>query len=58
MLGAAIEIDEPFYAGESTGAVRAVQPAAEIVRELAEAAERLLAQGARLVEPAPEPLAG
>jgi hypothetical protein len=25
----------PFYAGQSAGAVRAVQPAAEIVRELA-----------------------
>jgi NAD(P)H-dependent flavin oxidoreductase YrpB (nitropropane dioxygenase family) len=32
----------PMYAGESVGSVRAVQPAAEIVRELAEGAEKLL----------------
>jgi NAD(P)H-dependent flavin oxidoreductase YrpB (nitropropane dioxygenase family) len=31
-----------LYAGEGVGAVRRVQPAAEIVRELAEGAERLL----------------
>jgi NAD(P)H-dependent flavin oxidoreductase YrpB (nitropropane dioxygenase family) len=31
-----------LYAGESVGAVRGIQPAAEIVRELAEGAERLL----------------
>jgi hypothetical protein len=54
-LRAALEIGHPFYAGESTGAVRSVQPAGEIVRELAEGAERLLVQGARLVKPAPEP---
>jgi NAD(P)H-dependent flavin oxidoreductase YrpB (nitropropane dioxygenase family) len=32
----------PHYAGESVGSVREVAPAAEIVRELAEGAERLL----------------
>jgi NAD(P)H-dependent flavin oxidoreductase YrpB (nitropropane dioxygenase family) len=32
----------PLYAGHSVAAVRAVQPAAEIVRELIEGAERLL----------------
>jgi NAD(P)H-dependent flavin oxidoreductase YrpB (nitropropane dioxygenase family) len=31
-----------LYAGESVGAVKRVQPAAEIVRELADGAERLL----------------
>jgi hypothetical protein len=31
-----------LYAGESVGAVKAVVPAAEVVRELAEGAERLL----------------
>jgi nitronate monooxygenase len=55
-LRTAIEIGEPFLAGESTGAVRSVQPAADILHELADGAERLLTQGARLVEPAPEPL--
>jgi hypothetical protein len=34
-----------LYAGESVGAVERVQPAAEIMRELAEGAERIL--GAR-----------
>jgi NAD(P)H-dependent flavin oxidoreductase YrpB (nitropropane dioxygenase family) len=58
VLRTAIEIGEPFLAGESTDAVRALQPAGEIVRELAEGAERLLTQAARLVEPAPEPHAG
>jgi nitronate monooxygenase len=58
VLRTATEIGVPFLAGESTGAVRAVQPAGEIVRELAEGAERLLAQAARLVEVAPDPLAG
>jgi NAD(P)H-dependent flavin oxidoreductase YrpB (nitropropane dioxygenase family) len=48
----AVEAGEPFFAGESTGAVRAVQPAAEIVHELAAGAEQLLVQAARLVEPA------
>ena len=33
-----------LYAGESVGAVRSVVPAAEIVRELAAGAERLLRQ--------------
>jgi NAD(P)H-dependent flavin oxidoreductase YrpB (nitropropane dioxygenase family) len=33
-----------LYAGESVGAVERIQPAAEIVRELAEGAERLLRQ--------------
>jgi hypothetical protein len=32
----------PLYAGESVGSVRAAQPAADIVRELAEGAEALL----------------
>src|SRR5262249_17898403 len=32
----------PLYAGESVGAVRTIQPAAEIVRELVEGAEQLL----------------
>lgn len=45
-----VEIGEPFLAGESTGAVRAVQPAEEIVPELTEGAERLLVGGARLVQ--------
>jgi len=31
-----------LYAGESVDAVRRIQPAAEIVRELSEGAERLL----------------
>lgn len=31
-----------LYAGESVGAVRGVSPAADIVRELADGAERLL----------------
>ena len=35
-----------LYAGESVGAVKRVQPAAEIVRELVEGAERLLRGGA------------
>jgi NAD(P)H-dependent flavin oxidoreductase YrpB (nitropropane dioxygenase family) len=51
VLGVSMELDEPLIAGESTGAVRGVQPAAEIVNELATGAERLLAQAARLVEP-------
>jgi nitronate monooxygenase len=38
------------YAGQSAGLVRRVQPAAEIVRELADEAARALADGARLVE--------
>jgi hypothetical protein len=32
-----------LYAGESVGAVGSVEPAAAVVRELAEGAERLLA---------------
>lgn len=52
VLRSGLESDRPFLAGESTGAVRGVQPAAEIVRELAEGAEELLAQAARLVAPA------
>jgi NAD(P)H-dependent flavin oxidoreductase YrpB (nitropropane dioxygenase family) len=32
----------PHYAGQSVGAVQKIQPAADIVRELAEGAERLL----------------
>ncbi len=39
------EIDAmPHWAGESVGAVKRVQPAAEIVRELTEEAETLLRQ--------------
>jgi hypothetical protein len=34
----------PLYAGESVGRVKKVQPAGEIVREMAEEAERLLAR--------------
>ncbi len=52
VLQAGIEIDEPLLAGESVGAVHGVQPAAEIVHELADGAERLLIEAARLVEPA------
>ena len=36
-----------LYAGESVGAVRSVEPAAAVVRELAEGAERLLAAWCR-----------
>src|SRR5271166_2609808 len=32
----------PHYAGQSVGAVQTIQPAADIVRELAEGAEKLL----------------
>jgi hypothetical protein len=35
-----------LYAGQSVGAMTARQPAAEIVRELAEGAARLLRRGA------------
>lgn len=45
---AALETGEPFFAGESTWAVRGVQPAAEIVRELGEGAEQLLLAASRL----------
>jgi nitronate monooxygenase len=50
---AALETAEPFFAGESTGAVRGIQPAGEIVGELARGAERLLVEASRLVEPGP-----
>jgi len=40
-----------LYAGQSVGAVRAVVPASEVVRELAEGAERLLGAGARATQP-------
>ena len=50
-IGAAVAAGHPFYAGESTGAVHGVQPAAEILRELADGAERLLLQASRLVTP-------
>jgi NAD(P)H-dependent flavin oxidoreductase YrpB (nitropropane dioxygenase family) len=52
VLRSGLERDRPFLAGESTGVVQGVQPAAEIVRELAEGAEELLARAARLVAPA------
>jgi nitronate monooxygenase len=52
VLRAGLELGQPLLAGESVGAVRGVQPAAEIVAELADVAERLLTQAARLVEPA------
>ena len=55
-VNAALEAGQPYFAGESTGAVTGVQPAAEIVRELAEGAERLLAQAAGLVSAAREPV--
>jgi nitronate monooxygenase len=38
----ALELGEPFYAGESAWAVRKTQSAADIVHELADGAERLL----------------
>nr|MDQ4041684.1 nitronate monooxygenase [Actinomycetota bacterium] len=41
-----------LYAGQGVGLAQRIQPAAEIVRELAEGAEELLAQAARLVAPA------
>ncbi len=50
-LRAAAERGEAYLAGESVGAVRAAQPAAEIVGELATGAERLLTRAASLVEP-------
>lgn len=56
-LRAALETGQPFFAGESTGAVRRVQPAGEIVRELADGAEQLLVQSSHLVKPAPVPVA-
>ena len=40
-----------LYAGQSVGAVRAVMPAAEVVRELAEGAERLLNTAGHLSQP-------
>ena len=44
---------DPFFAGESTGAVHRAQPAAEILGELADGAEQLLLEAARLTrEPA------
>ncbi|HVL31940.1 MAG TPA: nitronate monooxygenase [Solirubrobacteraceae bacterium] len=51
-LRAGVDIGEPLLAGESTGAVHGVQPAAEIVHELVDGAEALLEQAARLVAPA------
>jgi NAD(P)H-dependent flavin oxidoreductase YrpB (nitropropane dioxygenase family) len=54
---AALETGEPFFAGESTGAVRGVQPAAAILRELADGAERLLVHASGLVVSAPVPAA-
>jgi nitronate monooxygenase len=54
---AAVEAGEPFFAGESTWAVRGTRSAAEIVRELADGAERLLGEVARLPRQAPETIA-
>jgi NAD(P)H-dependent flavin oxidoreductase YrpB (nitropropane dioxygenase family) len=39
-----------LYAGQSVGLVTRIQPASEIVRELAEEAERVLRQLAGLVQ--------
>lgn len=49
VLRAALDSDHPLLAGESTAAVHGIQPAAEIVDELARGAERLLNQAAQLV---------
>ena len=58
MIDGGLERGEQFLAGESTGAVRDVQPAAEIVHELAEGAEQLLAEATRLIEPQSDRVAG
>ncbi|HLK95182.1 MAG TPA: nitronate monooxygenase [Nocardioidaceae bacterium] len=41
----------PYYAGQGVGAVSEIRPAAEIVRQLADGAEQLLAVGARHAVP-------
>jgi len=48
-IAAAVERGDAYYAGESTGWVRGVQPAAEIVHELTDGAEELLLAAAGLV---------
>jgi len=45
----------PHWAGESVGGVRRIQPAAEIVRELAGEAERLLRRWGREDDPVTSP---
>jgi nitronate monooxygenase len=57
VLRSGLEAGEPFYAGESTGAVRGVEPAAQIVRELAQGAEQLLRECAQLLRPDAETVA-
>ncbi len=57
VLQAGMEIGQPLLAGESTGAVQGVQPAADILRELADGAERLLCQATQLVTRAPQTFA-
>jgi thiamine monophosphate synthase len=49
VLRAGLDSDQPLLAGESTGAVHGVQPAADIVDELVRGAERLLSQATQLV---------
>lgn len=56
-LRTAVDEGQPFFAGESTGVVRGLQPAAEIVHELAEGARRLLLESSRLAQPAPRAIA-
>ena len=50
----AVDAGEPFFAGESVWAVSETQSAAEIVRELAEGAERRLQEVSRLPGRSPE----
>ncbi|HVF78870.1 MAG TPA: nitronate monooxygenase [Solirubrobacteraceae bacterium] len=57
VLRAAIDSGQPFLAGESTAAVHGLQPAAEIVRELAQGAHRLLSDATALVTSAPDAVA-
>jgi hypothetical protein len=49
VLRAGLDSDQPLLAGESTGAIHGVQPAADIVNELARGAEQLLNQATQLV---------
>ena len=55
VLRTALDHDHPLLAGESTGAVHGIQPAAEIVAELTQGAERLLNQVTQLLAPVPQP---
>lgn len=55
VLRSGIEAGEQYLAGESVGAVRGVQPAAEIVAELVDGAERLLVGAASLARGASAP---